>query len=237
MDLTHRFLRTLTPLALVFVLVLGVAQTAAAQDAPPTVSAAPWPEDSNPTRLFFAPTGRALKRGDAYFGVYEFFMPFAQYGVSDRFSIGGGTPLFVGTGPHPVWVTPKLQVLTTSRTQAAIGAMHFFNVDHNTFGVAYGAVTHGNRDSAVSVGVGWAYSGNSRSTSGTGVLMVGGEHRVSTRMKLITENYVVRGHVMLTGGVRILSEKLSADIGWFSPMVEGHFVAVPMFNFVWKLGK
>lgn len=28
----------------------------------------PWVADPNPTRLFFAPTARALKRGEAYFG-------------------------------------------------------------------------------------------------------------------------------------------------------------------------
>lgn len=37
-----------------------------------------WPEDSNPTRLFFAPTGRSLKRGDSYLGVYEILLPFVS---------------------------------------------------------------------------------------------------------------------------------------------------------------
>ena len=43
-----------------------------------------WPDDSNPTRLFFAPTGRALKRGESYLGVYEIMLPFVQYGITDR---------------------------------------------------------------------------------------------------------------------------------------------------------
>ena len=53
-----------------------------------------WQEDPNPTRLFFAPTGRSLKKGEAYFGVYEILLPFVQVGITDRISIGGGSPLF-----------------------------------------------------------------------------------------------------------------------------------------------
>jgi hypothetical protein len=66
------------------------------------------PPDPNATRLFFAPTGRSLKRGQVYLGVYEFLMPFVQVGVTDRFSVGGGTPLVLGiedrrgrSGSHP----------------------------------------------------------------------------------------------------------------------------------------
>src|SRR5207247_9187458 len=33
------------------------------------------PADPNPTRLFFAPTGRALRRGEGYGGVYEYLPP------------------------------------------------------------------------------------------------------------------------------------------------------------------
>ena len=56
------------------------------------------PADPNNTRLFFGPTGRALPRGQVYLGMYEFVMPFVQVGITDRFSIGGGTPLVFGLG-------------------------------------------------------------------------------------------------------------------------------------------
>ena len=52
--------------------------------------------DPNVTRLFFGPTGRSLKKGQTYLGVYEFLMPFVQYGITDRISIGGGTPFVFG---------------------------------------------------------------------------------------------------------------------------------------------
>ena len=51
--------------------------------------------DLNATRLFFGPTGRTMEKGQVYVGVYEFLMPFVQVGITDRFSIGGGTPLIL----------------------------------------------------------------------------------------------------------------------------------------------
>ena len=196
-----------------------------------------WREDSNPTRLFFGPTGRVLKKGESYFGLYEVFMPFVQYGVTDRFSIGGGTPLFLGTDEHPIWFTPKLELLSRPSTHVSIGAMHFLNVDHAAFGVAYAAVTQGSTDSAATFGVGWAYARSGNDAGGTAVYMLGAEHRMTLRLKFVTENYVIDGHVVVTGGFRILGERLSADIGLVSPMDADNFGAVPMFNFVWKFAK
>lgn len=201
------------------------------------VSGSYWPEDSNPTRLFFAPTGRTLKRGDAYFGLYEIYMPFVQYGVTDRFSIGGGTLLFVGGGAHPVWFTPKLQLVSAPTTQASIGVMHFLNIDNASLGVAYAAVTKGTTDSAATVGLGWAYARSDGHNGGSAVLMVGGEHRLSRRVKFVTENYFFDGHGLLSGGVRMMGERLSADVGLFTPLDADTFIALPMVNFVWKFAK
>jgi len=192
-----------------------------------------WREDSNPTRLFFGPTGRTLKRGQAYMGLYEVWMPFVQVGITDRFSIGGGTPLFFGSDYHPVWFTPKLQVVSTRETQVSIGAMHFLNIDHVSQGVAYAAITHGSTDDATTVGIGWAYEKGKGSEQSL-VAMLGGEKRVSPHIKLVTENYVIDGHLLVSGGIRFLGERLSADFGLVT-VPEALPLAFPMINVVWKL--
>lgn len=196
------------------------------------------PADPNPTRLFFAPTARSLPPGTAYVGIYEFVMPFVQVGITDRFSFGGGTPLVFGGGSsHPFWVTPKFQVLAAKSTQAAVGVMHFLNVGDGQFGIAYGVVTQGNRDSAVTVGAGYAYVNDSDDIEGAGMIMFGGEHRVSRRVKLITENYAFDGGGMASIGVRFMGERLSADLGMMVPLGIGEVVAFPMVNFVWQFGR
>ena len=160
------------------------------------------PEDPNVTRLFFWPTGRSLRKGQTYLGVYEFLMPFVQVGVSDRFSIGGGTPLMFGLDgdewDRPFWITPKLQVLNRARTQLSIGTFHVFDTNGNNGGVGYVVGTHG--DPAHRHG-GWRHRlRNWRRPIGD-IVMVGGERQVRRNLMLITENYVGRAATGLASAV------------------------------------
>jgi hypothetical protein len=194
-----------------------------------------WPTDSNPTRLFFAPTGRSLKKGEAYLGVYEVMLPFVQYGVTDRISLGGGTPLFFGGGgDQPFWFTPKVRVLSSQSTDLSVGVLHFVNMGDASVGIAYAVITEGTSDGAVTLGAGYAYASHDRNRAGSLVAMLGGEKRVSRRMKLVTENYWFNGVGLVSGGVRFLGERLTVDLGLVSPITEA-LVAAPMINFVWKM--
>ena len=194
--------------------------------------------DPNPTRLFFGPTARSLPAGGGYVAVYEVFLPQVQVGVTDWLSLGAGTPLFFGDGSErPVWVTPKLRVFDTGRTQGALGVMHFFNVGDGNLGIAYGVLTRGSRDSGVTVGAGYAYDRTSGDVDGAPVGMFGGEHRVSRRVKLVTENYVFEGGGLGSFGVRFLGDRLSADLGLVVPLGMGETVAFPMINFVYRFGR
>jgi len=194
------------------------------------------PADPNPTRLFFAPTGRSLKQGEATFGVYEVVMPFVQYGITDRISIGGGTPFFFGTGVgQPVWVTPKVQVLKTRSTQGSVGVLHLMNMGDYNAGIAYGVVTQGIADAAVTVGAGYAYSSEDESRVGAPVVMLGGEKRLSRRLKFVTENYWFSGVGLASGGLRLMGDRLSADLGLVSPIGADGFFVFPMVNVAFKL--
>ena len=193
-----------------------------------------WRTDPNPSRLFFGPTGRSIRRGEAYLGVYEVVIPFVQVGITDRISIGGGTPLvFGGGGERPFWITPKIQIADTGSTAAAIGVMHMAGIDNESIGVAYGVVTRGSTDSAVTVGGGYAYA-RGDSQGGGPVLMIGGEHRVHRGVKLVTENYAFEGGGILSAGVRFMGERLSADLGLATPLGIDEMFVFPMVNFVWK---
>jgi hypothetical protein len=193
-----------------------------------------WPDDPNPTRLFFAPTGRSVSRGEGYVGVFEVFIPFVQVGVTDRLSIGGGTPLWFGDGgDRPYWLTPKVQVIATRRTQAAIGAMHVVGTGSDHFGVAFAVATHGTADDAVTAGVGYIYSEGPDNDAGVAIAMIGGEHRLSRSVKLITENYAGKHGGVCSGGIRFMAERFSADFGLVVPITD-HSVVFPVVNLVWR---
>jgi hypothetical protein len=186
-------------------------------------------EDAHNNRLMFAPTARALRRGEGYFGVY-YFMPFVQVGVTDRFSVGGGTPLIFGGGSeHPFWVTPKMQLFNGEKAQVAAGVIHVTGTEQDA-GIAYAVTTLGPVDRALTVGLGYAYSGDDR----TPIVMIGGEHRASRRTKWITENWLwPDGPGFLSGGIRFIGERLSADLSLIVPLIDEGVVAVPLVSFAW----
>lgn len=191
--------------------------------------------DPNPTRLFFGPTARSLKQGEGYVGVYEIVLPFVQVGITDRVSIGAGTPLIFGDGSaHPFWITPKVQVFERASTQASVGVMHFLNVGDGTLGIAYVVGTRGTSDSAITGGIGYAYERSYDTSNGAAVVMIGGEHRVRRGMKVMTENYVFNGGAILTGGVRWLGEHFSADLALVVPTDGSGVVAFPLVNVVYS---
>ncbi len=189
--------------------------------------------DPNATRLFFAPTGRSLERGQVYLGVYEFVMPFVQVGVTNRFSIGGGTPLVFGfdENDRPFWITPKLQILKTSSTDVAVGVLHAFSGSGDGGGVAYAVSTTGTSRGSLTIGGGVAYGSDSNRS---GLVMLGGDRQVRRNLKLITENYLWKeGHGIASGGVRFFGERLSADIALAFPIGAGEFFGFPVVNFVY----
>ncbi len=192
-----------------------------------------WPADPNTTRLLFGPTARALKRGQSYLAVYEVTLPFVQVGLTDRISVGAGTLPFFGPGTaHPFWLTPKVQVFSDARTAVAVGVLHFANFGDQNLGIGYAVVTHGSGDSAVTAGFGYGYvTGENR--GGARMVMVGGEHRVARRIKLVTENYAFSGGGLVSGGVRLLGERLTVDFALVSPLNVEQFIAFPLVNFVW----
>jgi hypothetical protein len=194
--------------------------------------------DPNPTRLFFGPTGRSLKRGAGYVGVYEILLPFVQIGLTDRLSFGAGTPLIFGDGSaHPFWITPKVQVYASESVQASVGVMHFLNVGDGNFGIAYVVGTRGTADSAVTGGVGYAYDRSYDNKNGAAVVMIGGEHRMTRGLKILTENYLFNRGGILTGGVRWLGERFSADLALVVPTDGGSTVAFPLVNVVYSFSR
>ena len=189
--------------------------------------------DPNTTRLFFAPTGRSLKKGEAYLGVYQVFVPSLQVGVTDRFSIGGGTPLLIFDDgwERPYWITPKVQVFDSGGVQVAAGVFHAFNPNSEGAGIAYGVATAGSQTGSITGGAGVAYTIDGGRSF---VAMFGGDRQIARSIKVITENYIIQdGNGVLSLGFRFFGEQLSADLGLAFPIGADGLFAFPVVNFVY----
>ena len=195
-----------------------------------------WNEDPGGTRLLFTATGRTLPRGESYIGTYLVVLPFAAVGVTDRVTLAAGAPVLFGDF-EPFYVAPKAQIFRSPAAQVSLGTLAFF-FDDDLVGVAYGVGTFGNGDEALSAGLGYFYSGEQMSNEPA--FMLGGEARVSRRIKLITENYVLPDDVgvVLSGGVRIIGDRFSTEIGVLVAGVEGETeCCLPIINFSYPFGR
>ena len=210
--------RSLLLTALVFTLVSGLlaglasaqSTTGEPQSAGAATSGDAVLEDLTASKLFYAPTGRTLKHGEVYVAVDAFSIGIVRVGVTDRFSIGVGKPIWANT----TWITPKFQIYEDDRTAVATGVLHLFAPGFGMGGVAYGVTTIGSRDDAFTGGLGWFYGKDDDGLHvGMPVLIVGGEHRMSRRSKFITENYVFKDGVVLSAGGRFMRRNVSMEVG------------------------
>jgi hypothetical protein len=207
--------RLLFPVALAVTLITGAAGAAHAQSSVATQPSVPAAsETDNPdvvaSKLFFAPTGRSLKQGEAYFALDALAIAVLRVGVTDRFSIGVGRPLFANV----TWVTPKFQVYDGPRTSVATGVLQLFAPGFGYGGVAYGVTTVGSRDDGLTAGMGWFYGKDDDGQDKTSaVLIVGGDRRMGRRSKLVTENYIFKGGAVLSAGSRIIGRHRSVEFG------------------------
>lgn len=191
--------------------------------------------DPNETRLFLGPTARTLPAGSAYLGVFELYLPFVGYGVTDNITIAGGAPLIFGDGmPLILYVAPKVQLFRSGGLSGAVGSLSFFIPDEANFGIVYGVMTAEARDGSgsLTLGGGQAYAGDEMADGLA--IMVGGDLRVSRSLKLLSENYVIAGEdaQLFSFGLRFIGERLSADVGLAMPGEGG--IALPLVNFVYS---
>lgn len=190
---------------------LAVAQsTASAPRSAAAPAASEMTEDAVVSKLFYAPTGRVLKRGEVYVAIDALSIGVVRVGVTDRFSIGIGRPLWANT----TWITPKFQIYENDRAAVATGVLHLFAPGFGTGGVGYGVATIGSRDDAFTAGLGWFYGKDDDGLHmGMPVLIVGAERRMTRRTKFITENYLFEGGAMVSAGGRIMRRNVSMEFG------------------------
>ncbi len=195
-----------------------------------------WREDTNKTRLFFAPTGRTLEMGDGYAGLF-FILPFLSYGVTDWVTLSGGLPL-IGSFDDGVpffYLAPKVRVLSMPNTQVSTGVLAFFGGEE-VGGIAYGVGTFGDADRAFTAGAGLPFLGGE--TADEFVMMLGGEYRLGSRSKLLTENWFVPGESggLLTGGIRLIGERWTTDLGIAAAVADGEGFYFPIVSFAYSFG-
>lgn len=203
-----------------------------------------WPDDPNATRLFFAPTGRMLKKGEGYVADHWIFLMDGYRGITDRFTLGGAMSLIPSDDflkNNVYFISPKVAITQSERLNTAagvwMGTAPFANSatnDINTFGIAYGVATWGGENGAFTMGGGYGFAQGKLARNP--MLMVGGTNRLSRRISFVSENWLFPNtdHPVVSAGLRTIGENVSWDFGFFTVAGGGMLVPIPWIGAAWK---
>lgn len=193
-----------------------------------------WFPNPNSTRLFFAPSGQMLKKGEGYVSDYELFFPGIAYGLTDNISIGGGVSLIpASASDQAYYFTPKVGFSVTDKVHLAAGVL-FAGTKGGTGGVYYAVGTLGDGNGSVTLGGGYGFAGGKIERKPVG--MLGAEKRISRRISIVTENYLLpvsTDNILYSFGLRFMGEKITTDLALFN-VANSRIIGIPWVDFVFR---
>ncbi|GAP44814.1 hypothetical protein TBC1_12625 [Lentimicrobium saccharophilum] len=189
-----------------------------------------WLENTQSSRYFWSPNGYGLKKGEGYYQNIWILWNQASFGITDYFSLGFGLiPLFLFGADaieySPVWVVPKFS-LPVIKDKFNIGAgLLAGNVGLQKdagFGIAYGLGTLGNRNSNITLGLGYGFAAGNWAKSP--MINIGFMARTGPKGYILSENYFIRieneSLLLFSFGGRTLTKTVGIDYGLFIPIIE-----------------
>lgn len=185
----------------------------------PAPAAAAITRDPDDSRLFLAHTARSVPRGKGYVLDYLVFFPVGGIGITDRLSLAGGMSLIPFSPDQLFYVAPKYNLFQSSSASVAAGVLYLrivgFIPSSGYAGIAYGVTTLGGENSSATVLVGFPFA--SGGWEQRPLIVLGGETRVSRRVKLMFEGWRIPGSddAPAVGGMRLIGEHVSWDFGLF----------------------
>ena len=204
--------------------------------------------DPNYTRLLFAPTGRPLRRGDAYFFNHYVFFPGMAYGLTDHFSLAAGLSVIPGLGlsEQVLSLAPRFGLYDSGDVALSAGVLYMKVADEGAGGMAFVVGTKGSPDKSFTCGIGLGYiaeEGENVDFAEHPVLLLGGNIRLSESMALVSENWLITGEELgldqqpLSLALRFLGSKIAVDAGAIiigEVLKEGF--PIPWLSFVYNFG-
>ncbi|MDI9357178.1 MAG: hypothetical protein QM536_09170 [Chitinophagaceae bacterium] len=193
----------------------------------------------HPTRYAVTHSAIPLKKKEAYFQNFLVLFNGFQYGVTDNFSIGGGS--FV---PFVLFMNPRFGFRVADNVYLGGGAfLGTSTIFHAFFGVIYGTATYGNKENNISVNVGWGGT-NMFSNAGSWewldspIITISAMKRLSTRFAIVTEHAFfndsdrLRYRTFSLGG-RAIWVRHSLELSGIIPFV-GNSILLPCVGYVFK---
>lgn len=229
-----------------------------------------WFPNPNSTRYFFSPSAFNLKAGEGYYQNNYILLNSFYVGITDFLTIGGGfeiTSLFASSSPGPIYfLTLKGGAPIAKNLNLAAGILYggipssfVSHGNYDNFGIGYGIITYGNRNTNLTVGIGKGFENGT--VAKRPYITFSGMARVSPKFSFVSENWLIpstkyEDQITYTGnynylysrkeintyplyfsyGARFFGEKLSIDLGFInsSEISRGISIGFPYVAFVVK---
>jgi hypothetical protein len=207
------------------------------------------------SRYFYTPSALPMDKGEVYIQTVYGVAFQAQFGITDRFSLGATTTI-VGT---PLALTTKYSIPVDEKNTLAIGGLAGFvgwgsNV---SLGIGFGTYTYGIKESNITLGTGLAWVrdgdvvnytptgemiGPFAETNSTGIFTLAGNKRLSRNLSIMGEFwYVPEGGLFFGGpGFRLYNNRKSTfDLGiWTIGGISDVSAPIfPVFSYTFKFEK
>lgn len=209
------------------------------------------PRVDHGSRYLFAPSAIPLRKGEGYYHNVMFLVNGCHYGITDRWSIGGGVIFPVG-----MYGTVKYGRPVGDKVHVAAGGMFittFYGIGMGV-GCGFGSVTIGDRFTNATFTLGYGAVSNDMDWEATRrpIMNISGMARINDNFSLITENYFfptqttsysASGEItndsyyqQLSLGMRIGGGKHSFDVATMTigDVTDGHFFAIPYLGYAYR---
>ncbi|AKJ02313.1 hypothetical protein ATI61_108298 [Archangium gephyra] len=211
-----------------------------------------WFQDPNRTRYLYAPSGMMLRQGEGYFSQKELFFSSMNYGLSDNITVQAGAVVpawLLGAGGFNFIAGVKVGGSVGDRLHLAAGAQGLFIPGIGTgiggaVGFVFGTATYGTPDAHLSLGLGkpFTLTNSGGSLDSTLITTISGNLRVSQRVALVTENWLMPTIGITSGqlpmlnslAVRLFGESWAVDLGGIR--VPGLAIPIPWVDFAYNFG-
>jgi len=207
-----------------------------------------WFENPHATRLLFAPTAIPLKQGEGYYQNIYIVGNMFNVGVLNNLSVGGGFDFITMFGNMDGGWNPMLNFNIKSgfrvaeNFHAGAGSIVVTIPGEGWAGIVYGLGTYGNYNSNVTLGLGWGFV--DATFEEKPFIMIGGMARVSEKLWLVSENWIVptgdpNYYVVFSYGLRFAAKRIAVDLAFINSkdIAQTFFIGFPFVDFVVKLGK
>ncbi len=206
-----------------------------------------WFPNPNPTRYLLSNSAIPLEKKNGYYqNTWIFFNSFS-YAFTDNFSLSGGFEIFSlianGEGPFAFYINPKVSSRVTENFYAG-GSILYANTirtvdEFGGLGTLNLFATYGNKNNNITGAVGWGWADGNLSSSP--VITISGMARLSKRIALVSENWIVPGinnnngyYGIISYGIRFLGEKTSIDLAFINnkDIASDIGIGIPWLDFV-----